>query len=313
MTQLFLKKCLTIYTFILLNLQSKWKTLSLISFSDDKYTKKPNTLISLILNNLLVLNSTSVLTYVAIEVFLISPPAQDFCRKYHFTKIICYGTSMLTVYTILWLRVFRVFYSHKMARRFTGAFARVFNIASVTLLLICLIANFSVFLSGPLYSNAEHGCRSLHATKLDSLKWVILGGSSTVCRFAVLTSLAYPLYLHRRRMLGSGIQTKQANVVIPLIKRAACMTLICVMCDTTASTLVAVSKPTLVYQYHIELSTNLLVNNFCIIFSSANWRRRLFPYLICARCLSTHNRRKPSAPFVHSRKQQQSFASLSKS
>jgi len=242
-----------------------------------------------VLNNLLLICSISVLCYVAIELPLIVPPVEDFCEHYHRTKIISYGNALVAVYIALWLRVFNAFYWHRVTRRSTNKFAKAFNIFAAVALAAILTANYTVFLGGPFYTTTGFGCSpNVDVTQKDRLKWIALGASTSLCQFLLLASLGYPLYVHRKKMLGSGVHS---TTLIPLIKRAACMTLICIFSDIASTLFAAFYSSSTAYEYHIALSCNLLVNMHCAVFSCVDWRKRLFPFSCCIGYEPALNRR----------------------
>ena len=81
--------------------------------------------------------------------------------------------------------------------------------------------------------------------------------------------------MHRKNMLARGID--QTNI-IPVVKRAAVVTGVCVFTDLLNTVFAATYPGQIVYLNHVVFSCNLLVNLAATILSFATWRKFLFPF-----------------------------------
>lgn len=275
---------------------------NVLFYTDKHATRKSGQKGAKVVNTLLVISSWFGLMYVVVEFPLIAlPPPDQFCPVYHRIKQICYGVCLVSVYLTLWFRVFTAFYWDKVSKKSTSSCARFFNFFAIAFLVTITISNYIVFLSGPAYVTQAYGCAPVVATKSDRLKWIILGATTIVCQLIMLASLIYPLYLHRNKMLDRGCNTK---TVIPLIKRSALMTGLCIASDLVTSVFATSYKSHTVYINHVVFSTNLLVNITCVICSFSDHREKLFPFPCCVSIIPS---RRLSQSSVRSRYTQSSM------
>ena len=212
--------------------------------------------------------------YISVEIPLVVAPVQKFCGVYHRIKIVSFALAITSSYFALWYRVFSMFYRNRVTRESMNKLMKIIIFLPLILLFLVLVSNFYVFLSAPVYKNIDCGCQAVQEKEINSVKWLLLVISTTTFQGTLLFSFIYPLYMHRKKMLNRGFDQQQ---IIPVVKRAAVVAVVCVVSDLINSAFEITYKGDTVYLNHIVLSLNLLVNLLGAILSFANWRKKLFP------------------------------------
>ena len=217
----------------------------------------------------------SILIYVIIDLPLLATPKDPFCSINSHIKILLNALSWLFTYFILWLRTFEAFYRNKLFKIGLGKAVQFINLSSMPFFLATNIAILVSYLLQPGNVYANCGCMSVLTRKTSNNFAIAIVISTALFQAGFLFCLAYPLRLHRKKMLDNGCDN---NFIIPIIKRAAIAAVVCVISDTFTFTFTAIYRAPNRYVQNIFLTLNLVINLFATIWSFANWQDKVFPF-----------------------------------
>lgn len=95
-------------------------------------------------------------------------------------------------------------------------------------------------------------------------------GVSVIChslaQLSLITLLLLPLRKHRQENHAA------VDNLVPIMMRVAILTGICLLTDITTTVL------SVIYEESAYSGLNIVSNVFCLIFSTADWRERLWPF-----------------------------------
>lgn len=183
-------------------------------------------------------------------------PRNVFDVLFSLTSIL-YAASLITVYAILWLRQ-RCLYNKPALAHLTSTYTRI---ASKYLIIVIVVLGIAILVS-TVTANWLQICRG---RCLEVLTFCTILGAPVLVQILLLALFLFPLFKHQ-----SSNQSVSVNYV-PLMKRIAILTTVCLVTDI-ATTLLAV--------FLLEpafLGINLVTNLLCVIFSTSDWKNRLWP------------------------------------
>ena len=214
--------------------------------------------------------------FVTMEIPLLVPPNDLFCKIYNQIKTFYYGGAGFCAYFALWYRIDSVFYRNSIVRQSISKPLQVLNYTAITFIVLMVGINLSIFLFDPanLILSVPCACQAVSSNKNNFIKWILLAASAIASQFILLFTFIYPLYLHRKKMLNR--QTDQRSI-IPVIKRASVVAGVCIVSDLLSFVYSVFSGAKTLYIHHVVYSCNLIVNLTGVVFTFANWREKLLP------------------------------------
>ncbi|CAK8683047.1 unnamed protein product [Clavelina lepadiformis] len=249
-----------------------------IQVSAKRRRKKP----SIIFDIFLIVNAVTVLTYNVSELPLLTAQQAPFCEIQSKVKTACGALLYAFVYFSLWLRIYKLFYSNKCTMTVTNGVSRFLSRAALLIFLTSVVVAAWKFLSAPPYQTTINGCIKLKSQQVTSLKWGFLLGTTVTFEILLLYLLVYPLILHRRRMEIHGFDVAK---IIPLIRKAFIVSLICIISDGATVLFAMVTEQPHGYLRHIVYGCNMLTNLLASLYSFSHWKDRLWPWNLRTRTL----------------------------
>lgn len=181
--------------------------------------------------------------------------------------MIKYLASLLMIYSVLWLRQ-RSFYTVVAFSSLTNQFTRF---VSKYLLAFIIFFGISILVSSIVllrFSTCSEGCWPIYML-------VALICYPMISQLSLLMLFLHPLLKHR-----STNNASNTAEYLPLMRRVCVLTATCLSTDIF----------TIVVAFYIRSRSpndvNLLSNLLCLIFSTTDWRERIFP---CSTCTPPRN------------------------
>lgn len=192
-------------------------------------------------------------------------------------KLVNYVFSLLSIYLVLWLRQ-RIFYEHPRLKHLSSKLIR-FVSWSMSVVIVAGVIVTSVFFFGVgRYLGTPYGCVPQKGP-FTTIRWIILIGCTTMFQICLLTLFIYPLVKHRSNV-KTGAGTGKKNIIIPLIRRAAITSFLCVASDIGFALLILLMKRKIVTMSTFVYDVNIVFNAVCMVLSFPDWRVRLMPWKI---------------------------------
>ena len=205
----------------------------------------------------------------------ISVPRDPFCNIHFAFKNITFGITVTLTYFVLWFKVFTVFYQNELVRRNVSKVLQIVNKAIMPLFFAAaLVMVFRVIII-PQTTFAGCGCKPLASRERFIRQWIGVVASSTAFQFVLLFCFVYPLHLHRKQLLKSGLDD---GYIYSVIKRATIAAVFWVFSDLLTFIFGVVYFGLLIYNHYIALTINLLITLNATILSFANWQEKLVPF-----------------------------------
>ena len=226
--------------------------------------------------HLLNLVAFTILLYALSDIPLYTATNFSYCDCYRQLKILYTTCNHFTVYFILWYRVYKLFYRNPVLNQSTSRFTRWCAHLTIPWVFAMALTIAIVFFSSNTYVKSEKffGCERTNTIEKESLRWSMFLIATVSCQMLILFILVHPLYLHKKNLLDQGIETKK---VIPLIKRAVLMAIICIVTDTAQTMFSIVYQNRNIFVRHVIYGTNIWINFLAVIFSFSDWKLRMFP------------------------------------
>nr|XP_026693954.1 uncharacterized protein LOC113474971 [Ciona intestinalis] len=223
--------------------------------------------------------AVAILLYVVLELPLITRQHEPYCTIYEKTKVVCFGFSLMCIYSVLWLRMLKAFYLKPATGENLGKSLRFFSQVTFALLVAMTVIDTSIFLTASPYRTTALGCVKSTKSSRSVAKWIALIVTTTLCQGCLLFYFIYPLYVHRKRMGRHGIHSKS---VLPLIKRLVAVLMMCIAANIVGYTFIAIYKSPTVYVTNIVLGSNLVFHLVALVYLFQDWKQRLNPFSIIA-------------------------------
>ena len=174
-----------------------------------------------------------------------------------------------------------MFYRKNKTRQLTKKWARYVHFITLLLLIAVITSILAIHWTTPVFDSNNCTCFKIAITDRNffmfSLTYYII--CTVFFNAAFVFSFVYPLYLHKKELRHSRIN--QGDYIMPVVARAAKVGAILVVTDFVIFLVLVFSFiPAGSHVYHMLISISLLVRVFTIIMSFANWREKLFPYLL---------------------------------
>ena len=202
----------------------------------------------------------------------------DYCDVIVKVKVALSSIAVSGVYMFLWTRQ-RFCYSEPAMQHLSSRLIKAMSWISLLLLALVQIVGTILFLVTRFYEMTCLGCVNHMTTIPNEIPWIFIG-AVTVCFQSLLFFLfVFPLVKHKTA-IGSEPRTGFRKF-LPLIKRTAVMTSVCIATDLISSLLILLARdnneiiPTLAYD------VSLLTNVICVVASFSDWKVRFFAPLCC--------------------------------
>nr|XP_018666976.1 uncharacterized protein LOC108949417 [Ciona intestinalis] len=212
---------------------------------------------SRILHAMCMLCGLCCLVFNAVQIPMISSIYEPYCYYYEKVLVVTFGLAVMSTYLVLWLRMLSAFYMNPVVSSNIPKKLRYFAFGTCAVIQVMIAVYIGVFLATQPYKTFEKGCLKVGSFGTGIIKWAIVGTTTALGQGCLLFYFIYPLYMHRRNMLSSGINEKST---IPLIKRLALMMTICVVVSFLCYLILIVHTTKYTYVKHILLSIIVLVH-----------------------------------------------------
>ncbi|XP_076817368.1 uncharacterized protein LOC143462936 [Clavelina lepadiformis] len=193
------------------------------------------------------------------------------CRVCFFVIIFSYGFSNAATYMLFWERQ-RRFYAHPAMRRsLRSKYLINLSWSAFALIIIALTCNILTFALTSNHFASSTGCERIDLGIPFWLKAVLLSIWTILHQIILVVLMVYPLV---RYYSASGIvMPRNARNIMPVIKRLATATVICILSDITVTILASfTSQP---FMSHLLYNVNLVVNVVCAVMTFGDWKLRL--------------------------------------
>lgn len=211
-------------------------------------------------------------------IYAFTEPYFDFyCNIYLKVHIFLYALPIASIYIFLWMRQ-RFLYKNPKTPGYNLPYAKKLSWLILMIMLAVEVVTIVLFLATRNYHIKKGYCEvQLENEVYGKVPWAVLATATVTFQILLMFLFVYPLLTHRKNMTKTketiGCQTTGKDRLIPLIKRAAVTTGICVASDILA---VFVTLFTTIRISNYIYDLNLLIDLLCITFSFENWKQIMF-------------------------------------
>lgn len=220
----------------------------------------------------------SVITYFGMQLSMVRAQEEPFCTYLTRASNVCGMLVLTCVYVSLWYRLNVIFYidfQAKFDRRKRAVI--LLNKAALFFLFVATAVNAYTFITSPGYATIRAGCVKVQEMDEARKKWYGLVSTTVIFQMTLLFLYVYPLHLHRMQTAVASGRRRSTDFVIPKIRRACAMAVICVLSDIGSVIIALLDTELLHWTRHAVYGTNLTINAVSLMFSFEDWHRFFLP------------------------------------
>ena len=215
----------------------------------------------------------------------------DYCNPIVKVKITLTSVAVYSIYAFLWMRQ-QFFYAEPAIQHLSRPLIRALSWGALGFLTLALLIGIVLFLVTRFYQMTEHGCLNHHNTIPPVIPWIFVGTATVLSQLILFALFVYPLLQHRSQLDASS--RFNFSRFVPLIKRVAMATAICIISDIIALLLIVLVKDQDDIIRILAYDVSLVVNVICVMASFSDWWNRLASPLCCNRFPLLSNEEKGS-------------------
>jgi len=201
-----------------------------------------------------------------------------FCDVLQYIRLLFYVVPALCSYLALWLRTCALFYRKMVLKQFIKKWVRYVHVMCLIWLIIVYVTFLIIHWPSSNHVMANCSCKIVKTFKSNRMSVVTVFYIFAVLslHLSFLFSFVYPLYLHKTKMHGMGIDAMCS--IIPVMKRAAIVGVVLIVSDLLLVGIAIVFQTPNLRVKHTAVSINLLISAIATVMCFANWKERIFPF-----------------------------------